>query len=35
MLIAEDFPGGGGLDMEAIPLEEAERALAALVADAP
>jgi ADP-heptose:LPS heptosyltransferase len=35
MLIAEDFPGGGGLDMEAIPLEEAERALAALIADAP
>jgi ADP-heptose:LPS heptosyltransferase len=34
MLIAEDFPGGEGLDMAAIPLDEAQRALDALVASA-
>jgi ADP-heptose:LPS heptosyltransferase len=35
LLIAADFPGGAGLDMGAISLEEAERALNALVADTP
>ena len=34
MLIAEDLPGGEGLDMAAIPLEDARRALNALVANA-